>query len=138
MAQRIEWPPLGPMTPEEFPAGDHYVGSYRGHEIKEHFEQLKIRLDFEIVEPPPYKTLLVPLFATYPALDRNRRPSRRSKFYQLWVMANGGLPKCGERMSMRVFEGYWQLRIRWGQVNGKPSTPVVDALLERVAGGPMP
>jgi hypothetical protein len=39
-------------------------------------------------------------------------------------------------MVMQVFDGWWRLRIRWGLVKGEPSTPLVEALVERVAGGP--
>ena len=68
--------------------------------------------------------------------DRNRRPHKKSDFYKLWVRVNGGPPRRRQRMAMHIFEGYWRLRIRWGRVKGEPSTPKVEDLLERVAGGP--
>ena len=136
MTRKIDWtPPLGPLTPEELPEGDDYIGSYRDHDFKHYFDQAKVRLDFELIDPPACANLIVSMFMNADELDRNRRPSTQSKFYKLWVRANGGPPKRGERMSIRVFAGYWRLRIRWGLVKGEPSTPVVDALLERVAGG---
>lgn len=131
-------PPLGPLTPEELPEGE-YLAAYRDFDATTiYFEQDKVRLDFEIIEPVACAGLFVPLFMNDTRLNRNRRPSRRSKFYALWEMANGGPPNRGQRMSMKVFEGYWRLRVRWGLVKGSPSTPVVDALLERTAGGPKP
>lgn len=137
MTRKLDWtPPLGPLTPEELPEGDDYLGSYRGFDAKPYFDQPKLRLDFEIIEPPSCATLIVPLFVTDNRPDRNRRPSKRSNFYKLWVWVNGGPPTRGQRMTMHIFEGYWRLRIRWGRVKGEPSTPCVDALLERVAGGP--
>ena len=135
MTQKMEWP-LGPLTPEDLPEGDDYIGAYREHELKSYFDQLKLRLDFELIDPSAYAHMIVSLFVNATGLDRRQRPSRRSKFYQLWVLANGGPPKRGQYMSPRVFEGYWQLRIRWGLVKGEPTIPVVDALLQRVVGGP--
>jgi hypothetical protein len=129
-------PPLAPLTPEELPPGDHYVGAYRGYEAATYFDQVKLRLDYELVEPAAVARLVVPLFVNDSRPSRNHRPSRRSKFYQLWVQVNGGPPARGQRMVMQVFDGWWRLRIRWGLVKGEPSTPLVDALVERVAGGP--
>lgn len=130
MNQDSDWP-LGPLTPEELPEGDEYVVGFRGHDRKPYYDRPKVRLDFEVIEPAAYAGLVVSLFANYRELGRgfNRRQSSECKYYQLWVMANGGPPK-GERMTPRVFHGYWKVRIRWGK-----TTPVVD-LLERVAGGP--
>jgi hypothetical protein len=88
---------------------------------------------YELVTPPAVAGVRLPLFMPHPG---QRRPSRRSKFYQLWTFANGGPPKRGQRMAMKVFEGYWVLTIRWGEVKGKPTIPVVAELLGRDAGGP--
>ena len=127
-----DWP-LAPFTPEDFPAG-FYLASYREAEQGTWFRQEKIRLVFEIIEPVAFATLLVSLFAT---LKRGgRRPSIDSKYYRLWVQANGGPPQRGQRMTPRVFRGYWQIRVDWGRrQTGEPSTPKVAELLERVAGG---
>jgi hypothetical protein len=139
MTRALDWtPPLGPLTPEELPEGDHYVGSFRGYDSKPYFEQDKLRLDFALIEPASCAKLIVSMFVNDSRPDRNRRPSRRSNFYKLWVQVNGRPPARGQRMAMHIFEGYWRLRIRWGLVKGEPSTPVVDALLERVAGGSRP
>jgi hypothetical protein len=118
------------------PAGDAYIGSFRGAELKEYFTWPKLRLDFALIEPADVASMIVSLYVNAKGFARQRRPSRRSKFYQLWVLANGGPPVRGQRMSMSVFDGYWRLAIRWGMVNGEPTTPCVDTLLERVAGGP--
>lgn len=126
--------PLGPLTPEDLPAG-LYLASYRTWERKPYFGQPKIRLEFVIIEPVAFAGLLVSFFATCKE-DRNRRPSRRSKYYQLWVRVHGGPPQRGQRMTPSIFRGYWQIRVDWGRsTTGEPTTPIVVDLLERVAGG---
>jgi hypothetical protein len=129
-----DWP-FGPLMPDDLPAGIYWV-SYRTWVRKSYFGQSKIRLDFKIVEPAAYAGLLVPLFATCKA-DPNRRSSRDSKYYQIWVRANGGPPVRGQRMMPSVFRGYWRVRIEWGRhkETGALTTPIVAELLERIAGG---
>jgi hypothetical protein len=136
MKHKIEFP-LGPLTPEELPAGE-YIAAYRDWDDGTWHGTPKIRLEFEIIEPPDYAKLIVNLWANHTMLDHrnNRRPHPESKYYTLWVLANGGPPKRGERMTPSAFQGYWRLRVRWGMKNGTLTTPCVDALLERVAGGP--
>lgn len=131
--QSTDWP-LGPLTPEEFPNGV-YVASYRDWVRKSYFGQPKIRLDFEIVEPP-HDGVLLSLFATLTP-DQNRRPSRAAKYFQLWVKANGGPPQRGQRMSPSVFAGYWKVKIEWSRnkKTGELTMPIITELIERVAGG---
>jgi len=137
MTRRIhstDWP-IAPLTPEDLPAG-LYLVSYRTWEQKPYFGQPKVRLEFVIIEPAAFAGLLVSLFATCKE-DPNRRSSRASKFYQLWVWANGGPPQRGQRMTPNIFRGYWQVRVDWGhdKKTGAPTIPLVAKLLERVAGG---
>ena len=134
MTQDTGWP-IAPLTHEDLPPGI-YVVAYRGCERKPYYQQSKIRLEFEIVEPAALAGERVSLYATCPA-NRNTRCSRAAKYYQLWVKAHGRPPQRGQRMSPSVFRGYWQVRIEWGKdkETGGPSTPCIADLIERVAGG---
>jgi hypothetical protein len=127
--------PLGPLTEEDLPPGIYLV-SYHGWERKSYFGQPKIRLDFVIVEPVACAGLVVSLYATCKH-DRNQRPSRLGKYYQLWVRVHGSPPQRGQRMTPSIFYGYWQVRVDWGRdkETNQPTTPYVAELLEHVAGG---
>ena len=131
---RIATWPLGPLTPEDLPTGN-YVASYKTYERRPYYGQPKIRLEYEIVEPVMYAGLLVSLYATCKQ-DRNQRPSRLSKYYQLWVRVHGAPPQRGERMTPSVFAGYWRVQVNWGcdKETGQLTTPYVAELLEKVAG----
>ncbi len=131
-AHATEWP-VAPPSPEELPAGS-YVAAYRGDRRGRWFGQAKVELLFEIVEPLAQRGLRVSLFATLP---KRGQVSSRSKYYALWLQANGGPPRRGDRMTPRVFSGYWRVRVGWSipQKDG-PGKPIVTELIERVAGGP--
>lgn len=133
--QQAETWGCGDFTPEDLPGGPYLV-CYRTYEKGWQFTQVKIRLDYVIVEPATYAGIIVSLFCTC-TLNPNKRHSRASKYYQLWVQANGGPPKRGERMTPSVFAGYWNVEVAWGvdRKTGEPSIPKIEALLERVAGG---
>ena len=135
MTKRSTGWPLGPLTPEDLPAG-LYLASYRTYERRSYFGQPKIRLEFVIVEPTPYAGLVVSLYATCKQ-DRNQRPSRLGKYYQLWVRVHGSPPQRGQRMTPNIFQGYWQIRVDWGRdkETNQPTTPYVAELIEYVAGG---
>jgi hypothetical protein len=131
--QTGEWS-CGDLTPEDLPAGKYLV-SYRTWEKRSYWNQLKIRLDFVIVEPAAFAGLVVSLYATC-TLNPNKRHSRASKYYQLWVQAHEGPPQRGQRMTPSVFEGYWTVEVAWGRTKtGEPTIPKIEQLLERVAGG---
>ena len=131
--QTVEWAP-GDLTPEDLPAGPYLV-SYDDWEKHTYWHQLKIRLDFKIVDPVALRGIIVSLFATC-TLSPNKRHSRASKYYQLWVQANGGPPQHGQRMTPTVFEGYWYAEVAWGRNKaGEPTIPKIEKLIERVAGG---
>ena len=134
MTRGMHWP-LGPLTMEDLPAGI-YLASYHGWERKSYFGQPKIRLDFVIIEPVACAGLVVSLYATCKQ-DRNHRPSRLGKYYQLWVRVHGGPPQRGQRMTPSIFAGYWQVQVDWGRdkETAHPTTPYIKDLLERVAGG---
>ena len=131
--RNIDWP-IAPLTPEDLPAGN-YLASYRDWERRLYFKQPKIRLEFVIVEPASFAGIRVSLYATCKE-DPNRRSSRVSKYYQLWVQAHGSPPQRGQRMTPSVFRGYWQVRGDWGhhKETGEPTLPIVAELLEHVAG----
>lgn len=139
MTQQTDTWALGDFTPEDLPGGPYLV-CYRKYEKGWQYTQVKIRLDFVIVEPATYAGIIVSLFCTC-TLNPNKRHSRASKYYQLWVQANGGQqPKAGQRMTPSVFEGYWNVEVAWGKKGGKkdgePTIPKIERLIERVAGGP--
>ncbi len=127
--------PLGPLTPDDLPAGIYLV-SYREAKYGTWWRQPKIRLEFVIVEPVAYAGLLISLFATCKE-DRNKRSSRRSKYYRLWARVHGGPPQRGQRMTSSIFAGYWLVQVGWGRDDetGEPTIPIITDLLERVAGG---
>ena len=135
--RKIEQWALGDFTPADLPGGPYLV-CYRTYEKGWQFTQVKIRLDFVIVEPAAYAGIIVSLYCTC-ILNPNTRHSRASKYYQLWVQANGGPPKHGERMTPSVFAGYWNVEVSWGKKDGKkdgePTIPKIERLIERVAGG---
>jgi hypothetical protein len=124
-----DWP-IAPPSHSDLPNGE-YIAAYREAERGEWFSQQKVRLHFEIVEPAQYAAIEVPLFATLP-----KRPSQRCKYFELWAKANGGPPCRGDRMSPKVFRGYWRVSVGWSMPkNGGHSMPQVTQLIERVAGG---
>ncbi len=124
-----DWP-LAPPSETDLPGGD-YVLAYRGAKKDQWFGQHKVRLLFEIVGPHECAGSHIPLFATL-----EERPSPRCKYYAIWVKANGGPPRRGDRMSPNVFHGYWRGRIAWSvpKSGGHPMPQVVE-LIERAAGG---
>jgi hypothetical protein len=128
--------PLGPLTPEDFPAGI-YLASYRTHKYKPYWEQEKIVLEYVIVEPAAYAGLFVSLYMTCKE-DHNKRPSKQSNYYKLWVRVNGGPPQRGQRMTPSIFRGYWNVVVGWGEdkKTKEPTIPKIVELIERVAGGP--
>ncbi len=122
--------PVAPPSPSDLPDGE-YIVAFLAHTIRSWFGQRKIRLTYEIIDPAQYAGIEVGLFATM-----GKRISRRSKFYALWVRANGGLPSRGDRMSPRVFRGYWRVRIAWSApAKCGYAMPMIVELIERVAGG---
>ena len=133
--KNMEWA-CGDLTPEDLPGGD-YLASYRDWEKMVNWNQLKIRLDFMIVEPAASRGIIVSLFCTC-TLNPNQRHSRASKYYQLWVQANGGPPKRGQRMTPNIFEGYWNVLLAWGcdKKTNAPTIPKIETLVERVTEGP--
>ena len=129
--RETDWP-LAPPSESDFPGGE-YIASFIEHARGTWFKQEKIKLIFKIVDPRLYAGYDVRLFATF-----EKKISRASKYYALWVKANGGVPLRGDRMSPRVFSGYWNVRVAWSvPKNGHPMPQVVE-LIERVAGGPNP
>jgi hypothetical protein len=124
-----DWP-IAPASSSDLPDGK-YVAAFREAKRNPWFGQPKVCLRYEIVEPAAFAGIEVFLFATMP-----KKPSQQHKFYGLWVKANGGLPRRGDRMSSRVFRGYWNVRVAWNvPTNGGHPMPLVTELLERVAGG---
>ena len=129
-----DWP-VAPPAEMDLPAGE-YTAAYCGAKRGKWFGQDKVQLSFEIVPPAYSAGIKVPLFATLP---NKRRLSPRSKYFGLWVKANGGPPLRGDRMSPLVFRGYWTIRIGWSTPkDGGAGMPQVIELIERVAGGSNP
>ena len=103
--RKTDWP-VAPPSETDLPAGG-YVAAYIKYVRGKWFDQEKIQLMFEIVEPTQFAGIVVPLFATFP-----KKISQACKYYGLWVKANGGLPQRKDRMSPSVFSGYWHVLIR--------------------------
>lgn len=123
-----DWP-IAPPSSSEFPDGE-YVAAFRDAERAQWFGQRKVRLRYEVIEPTANAGIQVFLYSTLP-----KTPSHRHKYYDLWVKANGGPPGRNDRMSPRVFSGYWRIRVAWSEPkNGGHPMPQVAELLERVAG----
>jgi hypothetical protein len=80
--QTREWS-CGDLTPEDLPAGKYLV-SYRTWEKRSYWNQLKIRLDFVIVEPA--SACRVPLVLTNPLTraceNRSVRPELARKIQE--------------------------------------------------------
>ena len=124
-----DWP-IAPPSKSDLPNGK-YVAAFRDATPGQWFGQQKVRLRFEIIEPAASAGIQVYLFSTMP-----KHPSHRHKYYDLWVTANGGPPVRGDRMTTRVFRGYWNVQVAWNvPKNGRHPMPLVTDLLERVAGG---
>jgi len=129
MERESPWP-IAPPSRNELPDGV-YIASFRDADRHQWFGQAKVRLRYEIVEPSAYIGMQVFLFSTLP-----QSLSHRHKYYELWVRANGGPPHRNDRMSPRIFRGYWKIRVVWNEPkNGGHPMPLVTDLLERVAGG---
>lgn len=123
-----EWP-LAPPSEADLPGGEYIVSFVDCIQI-DYFGQQKVRLQFVTVEPRQYADMMVPLFATLA-----KPPSRRSKYYALWVKANDGVPSRNDRMTARVFRGYWKARLDWSvPKNGGHRMIQVTDLIERIAG----
>ncbi|MGC3973909.1 MAG: hypothetical protein QM771_05935 [Nitrospira sp.] len=121
---------MAPASESDLPEGE-YVVAYRGFHKGQWFGQRKICLRFEVVEPSNCAGIQVSLFSTF-----EPSPSSRTKYYTNFVKANGGIPRRGDRMSPKVFKGYWRAIIAWNSPkNGGHSMPQVTELIERVAGG---
>lgn len=123
-----EWP-LAP-EPDQPPPGKALI-AYRRARIVRRFDRRVAEIEFSIIEPIDWQGFRVVLYCALPA----EGPARRAgKFYALWTMANGASPNRRDRMSPRVFAGYWWAeleRSREGQGNTH-----VGCLIERAAGGP--
>ena len=123
-----DWP-IAPPSQSDLPDGE-YLAAFRDAKRGQWFGQQKVRLRFEIVEPAASAGIQVYLYSTLP-----KHPSHRHKYYNLWAEANGGPPARGDRMTCRVFRGYWKVRVIWSAPkNGGHPMPQVVELLERVAG----
>jgi hypothetical protein len=124
-----DWP-IAPPSQSDLPDGE-YLAAFRDAKRGQWFGQQKVRLLYEIVEPAASAGIQIFLYATL-----SKHPSHRTKFYALWVRANGGPPRRNDRMSPRVFRGYWNVRVAWRvPKNGGHPMPQVTELLEQVAGG---
>jgi len=124
-----DWP-IAPPSQFDLPDGE-YLAAFSEAKPGQWFGQQKVRLRFEIVEPAASAGIYVYLYSTLP-----KHPSHRHKYYDLWVRANGAPPVRGDRMTCRVFRGYWNVRVAWSvPKDGGHAMPQVTELLERVAGG---
>lgn len=135
--------PLAP-DPDQPPPGK-YIVAYRWARLiaKRFGNRDTIELHFKVVEPPRWKERMLIMYCGIP-LDG--RPSRNSKYVMMWTLANGGSAKRRDRMTPRVFAGYWAATVvhtgrkmtKDGSKElgaGEMGTAVISSLIEREAGG---
>jgi len=138
------WPTA--PDPEEPGPGKAVISFVRGRMV-ERFCRNNIELDFTIVEPIRWANKTVRMYFPIPF---NEPPSLDCKYYKAWVLANNGvIPKRGDRMTSRVFQGYWLAELVQTKQKSKtdgggvrelePSEvgrTIVGNLLARAAGAP--
>lgn len=137
------WPTAPPSLADQPPPGKYDI-AFRHALIVERFDRRNVEALFDIIEPGAWYGLPVKFYFPLPATGT---PSVTSKYYRAWVSANGGIPpKRGDRMTPKVFRGYWRAEIchtrrvatRSGcreLDGGQPGVAIVDHLIERLAGG---
>jgi len=129
-SRESDWPLAG-ATKEDLPDGIYVVGYSHSGKCN-YFEQHKIVLKFKIVSPSSSMGIEVALFATLP---KQGKISPASKYYKLWCKANRGEPGRSDRMTPRVFHGYWRVRIEWSKpTKHRHGMPRIVELIEREAG----
>ena len=138
-----------PLAPDvEQPPPGRYVVAYRRARIVDRFgDRWTIELHFSIVEPSAWLNFEIILYCSTP---KDALLGKRSKYYELWTLANGAPPKRRDRMTPSVFDGWWHAKIvhtcrrmeKKGMKNGirelKPTetaTAVIETLVERAVGG---
>ncbi len=137
-----------PLAPDlEQPPPGKYVVAYRRARLVDRFpDRYTIELHFAIVEPPKWLDFPIIMYSSSP---KGARLGKRSKYYEVWTLANGGPPKRRDRMTPTVFAGWWNAEVvhtrrrmeKKGMKNGirelKPTetpTAVIETLIERAAG----
>ena len=144
MHDEDQWP-TAPTPIQHQPPPGKYLLSFRHGKLCERFGRSVVELEFEILEPTVWAKTSIKM---YFALPTKASPSTRSKYYEHWVLANEKPPARGDRMSTRVFTGYWWANVCHTQKRAdakgcRPLAPhecgiaVVDRLIERAAGAPL-
>lgn len=139
---KTAWP-LAP-DPDQPPPGKYIVAYRRAQLVEKRFgNRNTIELYFEVVDPPKWKERMLIMYCGIP-LDG--RPSRNSKYVTMWTLANGGPAKRRDRMTPKIFVGYWVAAVQHTERKmttdgskvlgaGEMGTAVISYLIERAAGG---
>lgn len=135
--------PLAP-DPDQPPPGEYLVAYRRARLVRQRFgNRDTIELYFEVVDPPKWneRTLIM-----YCGIPLDGRPGKASKYVRAWTLANGGPAKRRDRMTPKVFAGYWVAAVAYTKRKmtndgskeldaGETGTAVISYLIERAAGG---
>ncbi len=99
--------PIAP-DPEQPPPGKYIIAYQRARSV-ERFCRLNIELIFIIVEPQQWEKKVVKKYYAFPV---DEPLGLESYDYRDWCLANGGnRPKRNDRMTPRVFSGYWHAEL---------------------------
>ena len=140
-ADDYAWP--GAPNSDQPPPGKYVVSYVRGRVVWR-FDRRVAELDFSIIEPVEWEKWVVTMYCSLP-LDGPASP--RSKYYEVWTLANGGRPKRRDRMTPHVFSGYWIAEVGETRrattrdgirelAQDERGMAVVLSLIERAAGAP--
>lgn len=136
-----EWP-LAP-DPEQPPVGKYLVAYQRARMVSRFANRKTIELHFSIVEPGKWLNTVLVMYCSTP-LDGF--PGRNSKYVTMWNLANGGPGKRRDRMTPRIFEGYWYAEVDHTRrimvkdgirklESNETGTAIIVELIERATGG---
>ncbi len=125
---------------EPAPTWDDYPridpGSYRGYcrlakwYFAPQFKRWVCFICFDIFSASNLETPIaaVPLFLNG-GRKREAHAGRGSRYFELWIQANGDVPKRKERLTPRVFTGRWA-RVEVGDTKGRAPYSVVKTIHE--------
>ena len=118
-----DWP-LGPLTPEDLPAGVYLV-SYRTWERKSYFGQPKIRLEFVIIEPVAFAGFGR---VALRHLQTGPEPAAIAAWKVLCALGPGSRQPAAARPAYdaEYIPGLLEVRVDWGhdKETGQPTTPM--------------
>jgi len=128
---QIEWADYARVLPGEYLAHCGYAAHYRDLPYGRWVALLRFTL---------FATNGVDVIARVPiwlSLGEGKKPraARRGRFFQEWMRANGGPPRRGDRLPLRVFTGR-VARVEVGDTNSVPPYTVVRKIITWETGPP--